>query len=402
MPPYRLAILSTHPIQYHSGWFRGLASHPDLQIHVYYCHQATPEEQANAGFGVSFDWDVDLLSGYPHSFLKNVANPSGHGRFTGFDTPEIKSIVGGGRYDAVLINGWHYKSAWQAIWACWNSGVKVVMRGDSHLHMPRGIPTKIVKSLLYRGFIPRFDGCLSVGQWSREYFMHYGARPERVFFVPHAVDNDWIGAQCQRLESVRSQLRCQWGLDERAVVFVFAGKFIPKKRALDFVQAIDRAARGGVAVQGLMVGDGPLRASCEEFVRARRVPVRFAGFLNQSQIISAYVASDMLVLPSDGDETWGLVVNEAMACGRPCIVSDYVGCGPDLIEAGRTGAIFPLGDLDVLAALMIELARDPYHLDFMGKQAQHRIQKQSIQVAVDGVLECLAAIIGPRVYVCNR
>ena len=100
--PCRLAIVSTHPIQYHAPWFQGLAAHPDLQVHVYYCHQATPEEQARAGFGVEFDWDVPLLTGYPHSFLRNIANPPSNGRFAGFDTPEIKDIIHRREYDAVL------------------------------------------------------------------------------------------------------------------------------------------------------------------------------------------------------------------------------------------------------------------------------------------------------------
>jgi glycosyltransferase involved in cell wall biosynthesis len=396
-----LAFVSTHPIQYHSAWYRALAAHPDLRIHVYYCHKATPQEQAGAGFGVEFEWDVPLLTGYPHSFLQNIANPPGHGRFAGFDTPEIKDIIRRREYDAVLVNGWHYKSAWQAIWACWKSGVKVLVRGDSHLHTPRGPLKKLAKSLVYRRFIPRFDACLAVGQWSREYFLYYGARPERIFFVPHAVDNQRIAAECRRWEPTHSQLRSQWGLDEKTVVFAFAGKFIEKKRPMDFVRAIDRAARQGAAVQGLMVGDGPLRAGCEDFVRAHRSAIRFTGFLNQSQIVAAYVASDLLVLPSDGGETWGLVVNEAMACGRPCIVSDHVGSGPDLIEVGRTGAIFPLGDVDALAALMTGLARDPSHLAVMSAQARRRMQKYSVQAAVEGVLQCLADITGSRALVCN-
>jgi len=374
-----------------------MAAHPDLDIHVYYCHKATPLEQAHAGFGVEFEWDVPLLTGYPHSFLQNIANLPGHGRFAGFDTPEIKDIIRRREYDAVLVNGWHYKSAWQAIWACWKSGVKVLVRGDSHLHTPRGPLKKLAKMVAYRRFIPRFDACLAVGQWSREYFLYYGARPERIFFVPHAVDNQRIAAECRRWEPTRSQLRSQWGLDENTVVFAFASKFIEKKRPMDFVRAIDRAARQGAAVQGLMVGDGPLRAGCEDFVRAHRSSIRFTGFLNQSQIVAAYVASDLLVLPSDGGETWGLVVNEAMACSRPCIVSDHVGCGPDLIEVGRTGAIFGLGDVDALVALMIEFATQPSRLAIMGVDARERVEKYSVQTVVEGVLQSLAAITDSRV-----
>ena len=395
----RLAILSTHPIQYHAHWFRALARHPNLEVNVFYCYQASPSDQAKAGFGVQFDWDVPLLEGYSYGFLKNAARGKSLEGFFALDTPEIKDIIHNGQYDAVLINGWHYKSAWQAIWAGWNSGVKVLVRSDSHLHSPRSIAKKMAKALLYRRFIPRFDGCLAVGEWSREYFLHYGARPERVFFVPHAVNDDWIAVERRRLEPIRSDLRTQWGLNQQAVVYLFAGKFIEKKRPMDFVRAITRAAQHGASLQGLMVGDGPLRADCEDFVRKHDSPIRFTGFLNQSQIVEAYVASDLLVLPSDGGETWGLVVNEAMACGRPCIVSNYVGCGPDLVEIGKTGAIFPLGDVDRLADLIGGLARDPAKLAFMSEQVPRRIQKYSTQAAVDGVLQCLAAIT--RRSVCN-
>jgi glycosyltransferase involved in cell wall biosynthesis len=395
-----LAIVTTHPIQYHSGWFRGLAAHPDLQVHVYYCHQATPQEQARAGFGVEFEWDVPLLTGYPHSFLQNIANPPGHGRFAGFDTPEIKDVIRGREYDAVLVNGWHYKSAWQAIWACWKSGVKVLVRSDSHLHTSRGAPKKMAKALLYRRFIPRFDACLSVGRWSREYFLHYGARPERVFFVPHAIDNERIASERCLLEPLRSQLRQQWGLEEKSVVFGYAGKFMETKRPMDFVQALERAFRQDTAVQGLMVGDGPLRAACEDFVRTRNIPIRFTGFLNQSQIVAAYVASDLLVLPSGG-ETWGLVVNEAMACGRPCIVSDKVGCGPDLIRQSQTGATYPAGDVDALASLIMNLAKYPSRLATMGAHAQNTIKQYSVRAAVDGLIECLAAVVDCQVLHAN-
>src|SRR5882724_392777 len=89
----RLAIISTHPIQYHGPWFRALASKPELSIEVLYCHRATAREQSDAGFGVKFDWDVSLLDGYPHRFLRNVARTPTISGFNGLDTPEIKDII---------------------------------------------------------------------------------------------------------------------------------------------------------------------------------------------------------------------------------------------------------------------------------------------------------------------
>ena len=374
-----------------------MASRPELDLRVYYCHQATPREQAGAGFGVEFDWDVPLLAGYPYTFLKNIADSPGHGRFGGFDTPEIKEIIRRHEYDAMLVNGWHYKSAWQAIWACWKSKVKVMVRGDSHLHTPRGIATRAVKSLTYRHFIPRFDACLAAGQWSREYFLHYGARPESIFLVPHAIDSKRFQIEAECLEPRRSELRKEKDLDDNAVVFMFSGKFIPKKRPMDFVCAIEQSVRRNARIQGLMVGDGPLRAGCENFVRERKVPIRLTGFLNQSQITKAYVVSDALVLPSDGGETWGLVVNEAMACARPCIVSDRVGCGPDLVIPGETGSIFPLGDVEALANSMLELAGDPGRMISMGICARSRLMNYSVETAVDGIIKSLTATMESRV-----
>lgn len=394
---FRLAILSTHPIQYHAPWFRGLAAHPDLDVQVYFCHKATPQEQARAGFGVEFDWDVDLLGGYPHSFLENIANPAGPGRFGGFDTPEIGKIIREKRYDAVLVNGWNYKSAWQAIWAAWQRGVKVMVRGDSHLLTKRTTAKRALKWLVYRRFIPRFDACLAVGQWSREYFLHYGAQPERIFSVPHVVDFDVSGHDAI---AVRRRFRQGAGLNADAVTFMFCGKFVPKKHPMDFVTAVTRAAERGAPIQGLMVGDGPLRGACEQLVASTRGPIRFAGFLNRSKISEAYLACDVLVLPSDAGETWGLVVNEAMSCGRACIVSDHVGCGPDMVRPWATGMIYPLGDVEILVGVMKDLASDAARLTDMGSKARLTAQNYSVSSAVEGVLHALHATVGATETVC--
>src|SRR5712691_13444340 len=114
----RLGVLTSHPIQYQAPWFRELANATDL--HVFFAHRQTAAEQA--GFGAAFDWDLDLLAGYPHTFLRNVAQNPSVNHFFGCNTPEIREIIGTKRFDAFIVTGWSLKSYWQAIRACRRAG----------------------------------------------------------------------------------------------------------------------------------------------------------------------------------------------------------------------------------------------------------------------------------------
>jgi glycosyltransferase involved in cell wall biosynthesis len=392
MTVHRVGILVTHPIQYLSPWFRALNVHPDLEIEVLFCHDARPEEQAEAGFGVAFSWDRPLLEGYRSRFLTNTARNPSVNTFRGLSTPGVGHVLRESRFDALVINGWHYLSAWQAMLACRRQGIPVLVRGDSHLRTPRHPAKNLVKEVVYRAFIPRLDACLAVGTWSREYFLHYGASPDRVFCVPHCVEERFFAEESRRLAPCRERLRQAWNIPSDGIVFLFAGKFTPKKRPLDFVRAVERVARDNARVFGLMVGDGPLHQEAQRLIAETSAPIHLAGFLNQSEIPRAYVASDMLVLPSGGGETWGLVVNEAMVSGLPCLVSDQVGSGPDLIVPGETGDIFPAGDAAELAVLMARYAGPRENLARMGERARERIADHSTEAAVAGLLRALAVV----------
>jgi glycosyltransferase involved in cell wall biosynthesis len=388
----RLGILSTHPIQYHSPWFRALAEHDGTDLEVLFCHQATAKEQSAAGFGVEFDWDISLLDGYSYRFLKNVSKHPGLVGFRGLDTPEIARIVAEKRFDVIIANGWHYKSAWQTMRACWNTGTPIMVRSDSHLHTIRSKFKQVGKWPFYHWFISKLDGCVAVGKWSSDYFLHYGAAPERVFTVPHVVDTNYFENEVLRLTPERDAIRARWGIDSSAVVFLFAGKFTEIKRPLDFVNAIAHANRNDVNIVGLMVGDGPLRAACEISVKKNNLPVKFAGFLNQSRMTEAYVAADALVVPSTA-ETWGLVVNEAMACGRPCFVSDAVGCGPDMVMFGRTGATFAPGDTYGLGKILVDFAvRKDF--GFMRQAILEKANEYSLKTAVERTVMAMEAVTG--------
>jgi glycosyltransferase involved in cell wall biosynthesis len=380
----RIAFMMTHPTQYHSPWFRALARRTDIDIHVFYCSTPSADNQGT-GFGVGFEWDVPLLDGYPHTLLRNTGSGS-LVDFQGVDAPEISGIIASRNFDAWVINGWRLRAEWRAIEACWGSEVPMFIRGDSTLLPRRSLMKRTMKWLLYRRWVPRFSCYLTVGTLNEQYYVHYGADSGRFVPVRHFVDNDWFAENAAAASQSLSNQRRAWGISDRALVLLFAGKFTDDKQPMDAVRAIERSRELRDDVHLIMVGDGPLRAECEAFARSKNLPVTFTGFLNQAKMPTAYAASDVLVLPSIS-ETWGLVVNEAMASGIPAIVSDQVGCAPDLIISGETGSIFRAGDVSGFAHAVIAYANDRSLALKQGAAAKKRIQAYSLESAVEGTVE---------------
>jgi hypothetical protein len=235
----RLGILTSHPIQYQAPWFRELARQVDLK--VYFAHRQSAAEQGKAGFGVAFDWDVDLLSGYAHSFLNNISLAPGTGAFAGCDTPEIADIIAHGKFAAFIVTGWYLKSYRQAMAGGRRAGVPVLVRGDSQLRTQRSWLQRLGMEFKQRALLRQFDGFLTVGRRNREYLEHFGARPERIFFAPHFVDNEWFAAGAAAARGRRAELRSSWNAGPRTFVALFAGKFMREKRPQDLMEAVAKA-----------------------------------------------------------------------------------------------------------------------------------------------------------------
>lgn len=381
---FKLGILASHPIQYQAPLFRELVRSFDL--HVFFAHKQTGQAQAAAGFGVAFEWDVDLLSGYKHTFLENVAKRPDTGAFLGCDTPDIEKQIEYGEFDAFLVTGWHLKAYWQAIRACRRHGVPVMVRGDSQLGTPRNWLKRIAKKLLYPWVINQFDACLYVGQRNRAYLQHYGANPARLFFAPHCVDTLAFSQAASEVDRVG--FRASWGLEPQDRVVLFVGKLVARKRPEDLVRAAAQLLQQGQRIVLVWAGDGPCRQGLQELGTLLQVPMLFLGFCNQSQLPAVYRAADVLALPSEGSETWGLVVNEAMACGTPCVVSDACGCGDDMVVPNITGEIYELGQVDALATALKNVfmsARDTLKISAHG-------DRYSVAATASGVLAAVAAL----------
>jgi len=387
-----LVILTTHPIQYQVPLWQALARDGRVPFEVWFLCDHAVRATHDPEFGRAFAWDLGQgsLEGYPHRFLPINEKWSLHP--SDFFGIRLRGALGPlfreKRVTALWIQGWQKYAYWQAVAQARRAGVEVWLRGETNDLAPAGGVLKgWLKGVRLRGLFARVDRFLCIGAANRRFYQRHGVAERKLFSAPYCVDNARFAAQAAELRSQRSEIRRRWGIAEDARCVLFCGKFIPKKRPLDVVAAVERLEspkpgqpQAPLSWHLLFVGCGELgpklRAATEVVFDAEaptsgserstpdpqlstgplRPKASFAGFLNQIEISRAYVAADVLVLPSDHGETWGLVVNEAMASGVPCIVSDAVGCGEDLVAPVDPARRFPLADAAALATALAKLS----------------------------------------------
>ncbi len=364
---WRLAIFTSHPIQYQAPLFRALAASGRVDPIVYFGSRHGVDVAHDAGFGTEFRWDVPLLDGYTHRFLPNVARTPDVSRFRGVRVSGVDSVLSTDRPDALLVLGWQTFAQVQMIRAAWRAGIPVIVRGESTLqrtpsHGVRGLARRALwipaRTRLYAAVFRRVDAFLTIGSRNRDYYRSFGVPDDRMYWAPYGVDNDWFHMREPARSLARARVREQIGVGDKTIVIASAAKLIERKRPFDLVDAVANLRRKGVEAHALFIGDGELRDDIER--RATRAgiddAVSISGFVNQSDLPAWYAASDTLVLPSDSRETWGLVVNEAMAAGLPVVVSDAAGCSVDLVRDGENGFAYPCADVDALTTRLAAIA----------------------------------------------
>lgn len=387
----RLAIVSTHPIQYYAPWFRYLASRADLQLRVFYLDDPSLRGAPDPEFGVDLKWDVPLLDGYDSIFVPNLSRQPGSSHYLGLHNPSLWSRIDGMKPHATLLMAYHYRSLLPPLLKGRVRG-PVFLRGDSHLLGRKASLRRWLADRVIRRAFSALDGALYTGALNREYFLFHGLAPSRLHFSPPAVDLDRF-CPSDEVVSQAASWRRSLGIPEQDRVVLFAGKLIPKKRPLDLLRAFRQAALPDASL--LFAGDGPLKPQLQE-AAAGDSSIRFSPVQNQSAMPRTYAASDLMVLPSDSaSETWGLAVNEAFAMGVPAVVSDRVGCGPDLVAGRDTGLVFPAGDVDALAEALRLGLEDPGQLARWGHNARELVSNHYSYREMSAGLESALAATAP-------
>jgi len=338
----RLAIIVSHPIQYYVPLYRRLAKRKDVEIKVFFTWHGAESPILDQGFKKEVAWDIPLRDGYEFEVVPNISRKPGTHHFWGLQNPRLLSAVLEWQPDAVFLTGYAYASHLKAMHAFFTRSVPLLFRGDSHLLNQTGGLHWVMKRMVLRRIYRWSAACLYVGKHNRDYYRAFGVPEEKLFSCPHSIEVDRFANPSDELEIQATAWRTELGIKDNHIVLLFAGKFEDKKRPLALMRAVKDHDDSNVML--VMVGDGELGDQVRQIAQSAPDRFRVLPFQNQSRMPLVYRLGDLFVLPSVYNETWGLAVNEAIACGRPVLVSDMVGCAPDLVKPGRTGEIFHADD----------------------------------------------------------
>jgi glycosyltransferase involved in cell wall biosynthesis len=366
----RLAIIVSHPIQYYAPLYPRLARRNDIAVKVFFTWHAGQAAVDDRGFMTPVAWDVPLTEGYEFELVPNVsANPGTH-HFLGLRNPSLVEQVLSWRPDVVHITGWAWISHFLALRSFSKKGIPSLFRGDSHL-LDRALrgPRWWIKRAVLKHVYSWPTGFLVVGAANRAYYETLGVKSNRIFPCPHSIDVGRFADSANVFEQKAAEWRKQLGIASDQCVLLFAGKFERKKQPLELMRAV-QALRKPQPVLA-MVGSGELEAEVNALAATNPGRFRVLPFQNQSLMPVVYRLGDLFVLPSAFAETWGLAVNEALACGRPVLVSDRVGCAADLIDAS-CGRVFSQADPSALMVALSEMIGDRNKLAKMGQLATER------------------------------
>ena len=381
----RLAVFATHPIQYHVPWFRALAARPEIALEVLYAHLPEPQQQG-AGFGVPFQWDIPMLDGYPWRRLANARRAPELSRFFGSSTRRSPACCGASARTPCCSPAGCAAAAAGAM-----GGAR---RNSAHCARRVERVAQARRRRAHRAPDPAaaLDAFLAIGRANRAFYPGYGVPENRLFDCPYFVDNARFAAGAAALASSRDAIRSDWRIPRGATCFLFAGKLQPKKRVLDLLRALARVPREAGERHVLIVGTGEQMEQAKAVVAAEGLSATFAGFLNQTEMPKAYVAADCLVLPPDEGETWGLVVNEAMACGRPASSATASAADPTWWKRVRPAACSPVGTSPPLRACCTGLFSSPRSSPSSGARARAHVARYSVDAAVTGTLAAVRAV----------
>jgi glycosyltransferase involved in cell wall biosynthesis len=350
----RILIITTHPIQYHAPLFAYLTKNSIYQLKVLYTSGKGAGELYDAEFGKMRSWNIDMLNGYDYEILQNNSKYKEGNHFFSIRNPELLQEISNYNPSLLVIFGWNHSSHLKVM-RHFKGKIPIVFRGDSTAldDQDGSFFKRFLRYIFLRWVYCYTDFVFSPGTASDKYFLNAGLDPKQIIRAAHAIDNDWFSSFSSEESERLDNLKKKYQVSDSETIFLFAGKFTSKKNPMLLINAFSGLVSSNPGARLFLVGDGPLEAEIKSRYNAlsddvaRRITI--LPFQDQPSMKLIYRVANIFVLPSQGPgETWGLSVNEALACGTPVMVSSRCGCAADLVKDGINGYVFASGDISSL------------------------------------------------------
>lgn len=376
----RLTLITEIIAPYRIPVFNALARRDDVDLSVVFLSETDASLRQWLVYKDEIRFPYEVLP----SFRRRV------GKFNVLLNRGLSRVLERARPEAILCGGYNYVASWQALAWARRRMVPFLSWVESTAADQRRNLTAVEQ--LKRLFLDRCRGFVVPGLASREYLRVMGAPPEKIFIAPNAIDNAFFAERADHARAEEDRLRRKLDLPER--YFVSAGRLVRAKGVFELLEAyakLDASLRQSLGL--VFVGEGPagneLRERASQMIDAR---IQFPGFVQKDALPIYYALADALVFPTHSD-TWGFVVNEAMACSLPVIVSSVAGCVADLVEDRWNGRVVASGNVTELAAVLSECAQDRAKLREMGKHSAQRISGYSPEACAAGIAQAVTACV---------
>lgn len=371
----RLAIITTHPIQYNAPLFALLTKRAAIRVKVFYTWgEDVLQKKFDPGFNKNIEWDIPLLEGYEYSFVQNIAKDKGSHHFRGIDNPTLNKEIKDWGADAILVYGWSFKSHLKAL-RYFHGKLQVLFRGDSISLSSLPFLKKIVRNIFLKWVYRHIDYAFFVGTHNKKYFKSLGLHKNQLIFAPHAVDNERFIKVGKDGEVQIANWKKDLGIVENQIILLYAGKLDYNKNVGLLASAFKEINKRDTHL--VIAGSGITESMLKKEFSAQP-NIHFLPFQNQSIMPAVYGLADVFVLPSLS-ETWGLAINEAMACGKAILAGDACGAAIDLVKESKNGFIFKSNDPQDLAKKMKMLVNDKNKLKDMGEASGNFIRDWSFE-----------------------
>jgi len=388
----KLAVLTSHPIQYQAPLFREISLQPGIYLKVYFLSDFSIRDYKDAGFGRTIKWDVPLLDGYDYEVLPAYGPRDRVSFFRPFNYGLGKRLKEA-QFDALLVHGYANQNCIRAIIQANKLGINVFFRGESNLNSGTKHRFKLfVKKIFLKWLFKKCDGFLSIGSLNKAFYTHYEVPEGKIFDMPYSVDNSFFQDLASKARNNREYFRSSLGLQSGRTIILYAGKLMARKHPMDLLNAyigLSNKGREEPRPYLLFIGDGKESNRLKNAAKKTGWnSIKFLGFQNQTQLPAFFDLCDVFVLPS-GHEPWGLIVNEVMNSGKPIIVSDQVGCAPDLVKDGQNGFIFPARNIDALKRALDTVLTDSKRIAQMSHNSLKKINLWGYEENIKGLRKAL-------------